>query len=258
MISVIITTFNSEKFIENAIHSVVNQSYANWECIIVDDCSSDNTLNIISRVVQDDNRFKVVSLNHNSGGPARPRNIGVSLSIGEFICFLDADDFWSPDKLLFQLEFLNLNQLKYSICSTERLICKSNLLIETTLKTTEFSFKEIDFKEINEQNILYLSSIMIHREVIKNFKFNESSTFSFVEDYLLWNEILYVTKSVAVKLNFKSLYYRSHDFNYSSDKVMMAKGILRVSFLLKNLNLLFFIFFGIRLLLKWSIRKNVK
>lgn len=258
MVSVIITSFNSEKFIENAINSLVNQSFTNWECIIVDDCSSDNTLNIISRVIHDDHRFKVFKLNHNSGGPARPRNIGVSLSSGVFICFLDADDFWSLDKLLVQFDFLNLNQLKYSICSTDRLICHSNFVIEKPLKNHELSFREIDFKDINEQNVLYLSSVMIQSEVIKNFKFNESSTFSFVEDYLLWNEILQVTKSVAAILNYKSLYYRSHDSNFSSDKIMMAKGILRVSYLLKKLNLLYFIFFGIRLLLKWSIRKNAK
>lgn len=258
MVSVIITSFNSEKFIENAITSLVNQTFTNWECIIVDDCSNDNTLNIILRVIQDDNRFIAVKLNHNSGGPARPRNIGVSLSKGEFISFLDADDFWSPDKLLYQFKFLSSNELKYCICSTERFIVYSYSLIKNPVKLSDLSFMEIDSKDINEQNVLYLSSVMIRREVIRNFKFNESSSFSFVEDYLLWNEILQVTKSVAAKLNIKALYYRSHDFNYSSDKIMMAKGILRVSYLLKNLNMLHFLFFGFKLLLKWSIRRGAR
>ncbi len=258
MISVIITSFNSEKFIEKAITSLVNQTFSNWECIIVDDCSSDNTIHVVSSLIQRDKRFKVVKLNHNSGGPARPRNIGVSLSQGDYISFLDADDYWSPNKLLRQHEFLNSNDKKYSICSTERVIVNSSSVINNTEDLSDKSYVEIDSRDINQQNVLYLSSVMIRREVIVNFRFNESAKFSFVEDYLLWNEILTVTDSLAAKLKFKALYYMSHEFNYSSDKIMMAKGILRVSYLLKNMNKLYFLFFGFMLLLKWSVRKGVK
>lgn len=258
MVSVIITSYNSEKFIDKAITSLVNQTFINWECIIVDDCSSDNTLNVISNLILQDNRFKVVKLNHNSGGPAKPRNIGVSLSKGNFISFLDADDYWSPDKLLCQFEFFKLNELKYCICSTERVIVHSNSDLKNTEAFSDLSFIEINSSEINKQNVLYLSSVMIRREVLANFKFNESSKFSFVEDYLLWNEILAVTDSIAAKLKVKALYYRSHDFNYSSDKIMMAKGIIRVTYLLKEMNNLYFLFFGFMLLLKWSIRKGVR
>lgn len=258
MISVIITSYNSEKFIDKAITSLVNQTFINWECIIVDDCSTDNTLNVISSLTLQDIRFKVVKLNHNSGGPARPRNIGVSLSKGDFISFLDADDYWSPNKLLNQFEFFKLNKLKYCICSTERVIVHSNSDLKNSEVFSDLSFIEINSSEINEQNVLYLSSVMIRREVLANFKFNESPKFSFVEDYLLWNEILAVTDSIAAKLKVKALYYRSHGFNYSSDKIMMAKGILRVAYLLKEMNNFYFLFYGFMLLLKWSIRKGVR
>lgn len=96
--SVIIPTYNSEKFIENTIQSVLDQTFKDFELIIVDDGSKDNTRQIISEFKKKDPRIKTI-ITPNSGGPATPTNIGINVAQGKYLVFLDHDDSWKKDKL---------------------------------------------------------------------------------------------------------------------------------------------------------------
>lgn len=96
-VSVIIGAYNCGDFIEETVNSVVNQTFTDWELIIVDDCSSDDTCDKILKV--NDKRIKLIRLKENSGRPAVPRNIGIKSARGELIAFLDGDDIWLPEKL---------------------------------------------------------------------------------------------------------------------------------------------------------------
>jgi glycosyltransferase involved in cell wall biosynthesis len=106
-ISIIMPTFNSEKYIKDSIRSVQAQTYTDWELLIIDDVSLDNTVKIAKQFSKTDNRIKVVELDTN-GGPAKARNVGLQNACGDFIAFLDSDDVWLPEKLEKQLEFINL------------------------------------------------------------------------------------------------------------------------------------------------------
>lgn len=113
LISIITPTFNSEKFITEVLKSIQNQTYTNWEMIIVDDCSSDNTVSIISNFTQFDARIKLFQLEKNAGtGVAR--NTALSIAKGRFISFLDSDDLWKPMKLEKQICFLLKNKLPFT------------------------------------------------------------------------------------------------------------------------------------------------
>lgn len=104
LVSIITPSFNSEKFISDTIQSVKNQTYQNWEMIIVDDCSTDKTVSIIEEFLHD-NRIQLHRLDKNSGtGVAR--NTAISIAKGRYIAFLDSDDLWKPDKLQKQVEFM--------------------------------------------------------------------------------------------------------------------------------------------------------
>ena len=117
-VSIIMPSFNSEKYVLDAIISVQNQTYKNWEMIIVDDCSNDNTINIISEVIANDNRIKLYRQERNLGaGAARTRALG--LINGRFIAYLDADDIWYPDKLSKQISFMLKNNIGFSCTSYE-------------------------------------------------------------------------------------------------------------------------------------------
>lgn len=104
LVSILTPSFNSEKFISETIKSVQNQTYQNWEMIIVDDCSTDNTVSKISDFLQD-KRIQLNQLNQNSG-TGIARNKALSLAKGRFIAFLDSDDLWKPEKLQKQVEFM--------------------------------------------------------------------------------------------------------------------------------------------------------
>ncbi len=105
-VSIITATYNGEKFIERAIKSVLYQTFKDWEMIIVDDGSTDNTVKIIKEYSQKDPRIKLIELKQNSGGPAIPRTIACKESKGEYIAFLDQDDIYYPEYLELKVNYL--------------------------------------------------------------------------------------------------------------------------------------------------------
>ena len=96
-VSVITPMYNCEKFISETIESVLNQTYTNWEMIIIDDCSTDKSKQIVKQYIERDKRIRLIALNENSGA-AVARNKGIEVSSGRFIAFLDGDDLWEPNK----------------------------------------------------------------------------------------------------------------------------------------------------------------
>lgn len=105
LVSIIMPTYNCADFIGESIKSVLYQTYKNWELIISDDCSKDNTEDIVNEFIKIDNRIKYYKLKENSGA-AIARNLAVDKAKGEFIAFLDSDDLWTNDKLEKQINWM--------------------------------------------------------------------------------------------------------------------------------------------------------
>lgn len=114
LVSIIMPSWNTEKFIAESIRSVINQTYTNWELIIVDDCSTDHTDDVVASFR--DNRIRYYHNQKNSGA-ALTRNKALREAIGEWIAFLDSDDLWMPEKLEHQIKFMKENG--YSLSYTE-------------------------------------------------------------------------------------------------------------------------------------------
>lgn len=114
LVSIVMPAHNAADFIDDAIHSVLGQSYGNWELLIVDDASTDKTLEVVKQF--GDERIRVIKCLRN-GGAAKARNRGVRASKGKFLCFLDADDLWQPDKLERQLAFMAKKDCAFSFAS---------------------------------------------------------------------------------------------------------------------------------------------
>lgn len=115
-VSIITPIYNSEAFIGDTIESVLLQTFQDWEMIIVDDCSSDNSVEIIKFYSKKDSRIKLVKLEKNSGA-AVARNTAISRAQGRYIAFLDADDLWLPSKLERQIDFMCNNNLAFTYSS---------------------------------------------------------------------------------------------------------------------------------------------
>ena len=96
LVSIITPTYNSAKYITETIHSVQQQTYQNWEMLIVDDCSTDNTVDLVQQFMEDDHRIHLIRMHKNSGA-SKARNEAIKLVQGDFMTFLDADDIWFPD-----------------------------------------------------------------------------------------------------------------------------------------------------------------
>lgn len=138
LVSIVTPTFNSEKFISETIQSVQNQTYQNWEMIIVDDCSTDNTINLVYEKAKNDSRIKLNKLEINSGAGIA-RNYAIEKAKGKYIAFLDSDDLWKPEKLLKQLNFLKERKLPFTFSFYDCIDEQGNKLnrsIEAPLKLT--------------------------------------------------------------------------------------------------------------------------
>ena len=113
LVSIITPVYNAERFISETIVSVIKQSYTNWEMILVNDCSQDNSVEIIEGFAKEEKRIKLVTLAENSGA-AVARNTGIENAKGRYIAFVDSDDCWSESKLTEQLVFMQEKQVGFT------------------------------------------------------------------------------------------------------------------------------------------------
>ncbi|MFC7774826.1 glycosyltransferase family 2 protein [Flavobacterium sp. GCM10027622] len=125
LVSIITPTYNSEKFISETIQSVQKQSYTNWEMIIVDDCSSDKTVEVIQNMMEEDTRIHLIRLNKNSGA-SKARNEAIKQVQGRYMTFLDADDIWFSDFLKNSIKTIHDTGIPFVFSSYRR----SNEILE--------------------------------------------------------------------------------------------------------------------------------
>ncbi|HMN17959.1 MAG TPA: glycosyltransferase family A protein [Ignavibacteriaceae bacterium] len=223
LVSVIIPGYNCEKFIEQTINSVLNQTYQNFEIIFVDDGSTDKTIKLVEKLAQDDTRIKIFALQH-AGRPSVPRNFGVEKSSGEFIAFLDADDLWTKEKLKYQLNYLLNNtqiSLVYSMCFS---FGKVNFFSQM-FELLPLPFRAAQSREelIRIGNTIPLSSVLIRKRAFEEAgRFDEDPNDK-LEDYGLWLEV-----SKANSIHFiprVHVYYRIHENQFSSDWESKEKSL---------------------------------
>jgi len=144
LVSIITPSFNSEKFIRETIKSVQNQTYTNWEMIIADDCSSDNTMSIIKEIAFGDKRIHFFQLEKNSG-TGIARNLALSKSKGKYIAFLDSDDLWKPTKLEKQIDYLTTNQLPFTFSFYECIDEEGNPINKSVEAPRNLSYSHLFF-----------------------------------------------------------------------------------------------------------------
>lgn len=186
-ISIIIPVYNGAKFLDKTIQSVLAQTFADWELIIIDDQSTDNSRDIIKSLESSDQRIHSVFLEKNSGGPAIPKNIGLESAKGEFIAFLDQDDVWLPEKLEKQFglfEFSNKPKLELVSCFVNIRDKEGKLLSQHNK-----NYRNDIVKHLTKINFLMTSScIMVKREVFKKVGVFDSQ-FKVNDDWDMWLRI---------------------------------------------------------------------
>lgn len=165
LVSIITPSYNSEKFISETIQSVQNQTYQNWEMIIVDDCSTDRTVTIVNEILRNEPRIKFFSLSKNQG-PAKARNIAIQNAQGNYMTFLDADDIWFTDFIQNSINTINQTGIPFVFSSYRRsnenlefvysdFIVPEKVSYEDILKTNSISCLTafIDIKKLGKKTM---------------------------------------------------------------------------------------------------------
>lgn len=226
-VSIITPSYNSSSFIEATIISVINQTYPNWEMIIVDDCSTDETVSILKEFSKIDKRIKYY-VNESNKGAAVSRNLGLESATGRFICFIDSDDLWEDNKLLTQINFMTLNNLPISF-TEYNLIDEDCVSLNKIIRTV----KEIDYIGYMKNTIIGMSTSMIDTTMVKPFKFKNIRT---RQDTYLWISLL-KRGHKAYGIDTVLASYRVRADSISANKIKAAK---RVWYLYYNLEKLGF------------------
>ena len=144
LVSILIPTFNSAQFIAETIASVQQQTYENWEIIVVDDVSTDGTVALISKIRETDVRIQLQVLERNSGtGVAR--NTALGKAKGKYIAFLDADDLWKPEKLEKQILFMQTNDLPFTFSFYDCIDEQGNSLNRRVEAPRNLSYRQLFF-----------------------------------------------------------------------------------------------------------------
>ena len=183
--SIVIPTYNRAHILSRSIDSVLSQTYQDFELIIVDNGSTDNTQEWMDSAYQDDRL--IYRYQEGSGSPASPRNTGMSLAKGQWICLLDSDDMWDKNKLQCVLDAIQTNTNADVICHNENIYYEATGSIDKVLKYGPAS-KNMYKEMLIFGNRLSTSATSMRIEFLKDndLQFNESSEFATVEDYDLW------------------------------------------------------------------------
>lgn len=216
MVSIIVPVFNAEKYLENTINTILNQSYDNFETIFVDDKSNDNSISIIKKYEKKDKRLKLIENQVNSGA-AVSRNNGIKQATGKYICFLDADDLWNKEKLEKQVEFMREKQCAFSFTGYE--------FADSTGKPNGkkvYIPEKINYKQALRNTTIWTSTVMLDMSQLQKEEIYMPDVRR-GQDTATWWKILRTEVQYAYGLNEILAYYRRPKNTLSSNKMKALK-----------------------------------
>lgn len=239
LVSIITASYNVEQYIAETIASVQSQTYQDWEMIITDDASTDNTCKIIEEIAKKDGRIKLLKLKQNSG-PAVARNQSIKKARGRFIAFLDADDIWYPDKLALQVKLMLEQNISVSFTSYQH--------IDVAGKDLNYvinAIPNLSYAKLLKNN--YIGNLTGMYDVSKLGKLYQPNLKK-RQDWCFWLEALKRSNKPAVGIQQVLAKYRIRKGSVSRNKVQLLKynflvyhQYLKFSFLKSMLYLVVFL-----------------
>jgi teichuronic acid biosynthesis glycosyltransferase TuaG len=245
LVSIITPSYNSEKFISETIKSVQNQTYAHWELLIVDDFSTDKTVQIIQNFMEEDARIHLIKLRKNSG-TGIARNTALQVASGNYIAFVDADDVWKPQKLATQIQFMQTHNLPFTFSFYDLINEDGNPLNIRVEAPKKLSYRQLFFcnyignltgiYDVDYFGKIAISSIrkrqdwMVWLTVLKQIKTAKPVTES-LAFYRIRKNSLSTSKTALLKHNY-AVYRQFHKFN-SLVSLLCMLGFLFTQLLVK-------------------------
>ena len=208
LVSVIVPVFNASRTVKLAIDSILNQTYKNLEVIIIDDCSTDNSIDNLRKFYASDGRVHIIKLSRNQG-VANARNVGIKLSKGRYIAFCDSDDLWYAEKLEKQLTLM-VNEKAYIVYSSYDIIdAEGKKIGQRLISKTKLAYEDMLYYNHVGNLTAILDSFHLGKPEQKNFRH---------EDYVMWLELMR-SGCIAVGHSEPLAAYRSHSSNLTKNKV---------------------------------------
>lgn len=240
LISIVTPCHNAAETIEETLKSVLAQTYCNWELIIVDDASDDDTFSKVMSFAKNEPRIRLSRTDVASGSPSYPRNIGIERAQGELIAFIDADDVWLPSKLEEEVDFLLKNKYDLVYSFYEKINWmgqRADRVVRTSLKTT--------YNSLLKSNSIPFLTTLITKSAIGETRFKPIQQ----EDFCFWLDIL-KKGYIGYNLEKVTALYRESKNSRSSNKVKMFKGYWDVIRKYQNIPILNCCFYMITYTLK--------
>lgn len=244
--SVITPVYNGSDFVRCYVRSLLSQTFRDWEAIVVDDFSNDNTIQLLSSLINGDPRFKIVQtsidiLSSSRKGPYRPRNTGLKVATGRFICYLDIDDFWLKNKLSDQFLLL-------SSCPRLKLLYGCYFKADSTLRKgylkPQLGFMPIKFQLKFWNPIPNLTSC-VDSSLAKAFEFLPVGH----EDYLYWNALVStLTEDQIASTLSPQCIYRSSPSSVSGNKSTVFLWWMNCYYLIGHSFVISLVFIGVKIL----------
>lgn len=244
LVSIIMPAHNSERYIKQAIESVKKQIYSNWELLIVDDCSTDETPAIISEYSMDP-RIKPIYLQENIG-IAGARNKAIEQSKGKYIAFLDSDDTWMNNKLDYQVKYMIRTGCVFTY-TYYRVINENNQVVRLINHVPQ----ELTYSDLLKSNSIGLLTAVIESEILKTTRMPNIPH----EDYAAWLNILH--KGYTAKLVTSILAnYRIQSNSRSSNKIKSMFWTWRIYRKNQHKNILLSVYY-LTCYIFWGVRKHI-
>ena len=218
LVSIIMPCYNAERYIAQSIESVLAQTYQNWELLITDDCSKDNSVKIATKYSLQDDRISLLVPDEHQG-IARTRNMSISRARGRFVAFLDSDDIWYPEKLEKQVNYMLENDLAFTYSSYEIIDYHGNPKNRVVKDAGVMSYKKY-----LRNTIICCGTVVVDREKTGHFATPIIKT---SEDMSLWLSIMrrgFDAYPVPGPLH----KYRITPGSASSNKIKAASDVWRV------------------------------
>lgn len=206
LISIIIPYYKKKEFIFETLNSINNQSYKNYEILIIYDDENLNDLKYLKDIVNEKKNIRIL-INEKNSGAGISRNNGIIKAKGEFIAFLDSDDYWHKEKLLKQLNYMNNEKINFSHTSYYIVDNKKKII------STRNSRDILTYKDLLKSCDVGLSTVMVRKEVLLNNHFPNLTT---KEDFVLWLNIL-KTGEKLIGINEPLTFWRKSNNSLSSN-----------------------------------------
>mgnify|MGYP005986825979 CR=1 FL=1 len=245
-VTIITPVYNAEKFLAETLDSILSQVFTHWEAIIINDNSSDNSLEIAERYVNLDSRFKIIN-NTKSGGAAKARNIGIDAAQGRFIAFLDSDDIWANDKLEKQINYMLVNKVGFTYSNYSQFGETSNSDININAP------QKVNYSQLIKAN--YIGCLTVVYDVLEHGKFYFPLTKK-RHDFALW---LMMLKKFDYAHNIcESLAsYRVHGNSLSSNKKDAFQSYFHILHNIEKVNKVVAFYYTIRFSFISIVKKKI-